>query len=263
LENSTSAAFGLAVGLPAAATTAKPRRVARMVEVARVAELSPKMRRVYFKGESLAGFDKGLPASYIKLGFPDPGMSVPVIPSPDGPRPLMRTYTPRSFDKQEQVLAVDFVLHGTGPAATWAAGARPGYQIDPTVAHWVLVGDDSAMPAIETIIEQLPGSVKPDVLVEVVNAYERRTLGCIAAADIHWALRGGDARLAGDALLAALKQVKQPSADVRVYLACEASAMRRIKKWLVCHWQIDPAHVVGRGYWKLDNINHPDQDYGD
>jgi len=202
-------------------------------------------------------------------------MSAPAIPTADGPRPLMRTYTPRSFDTHGQVLAVDFVLHGTGPAATWAAGATPGqrllvmgpgpgYQLDKSATRWLLIGDESALPAIETILEQIRTDAKVDVLVEIVNVEEKRMLGPIEIADIQWTLRGNDASRAGESLLTALQQQqRRPSTGVRVYLACEASAMRRIKQWLIANWQIEPANIVGRGYWKLDSINHPDQDYGD
>ena len=64
-------------------------------------------------------------------------------------------------------LEVDFVLHGDGPASSWAAQAQPGqalimagpgpnYLIDPGADWFLLAGDDAALPAIETILDALP-----------------------------------------------------------------------------------------------------------
>lgn len=43
-----------------------------------------------------------------------------------GARPTMREYTPRRIDLVANGLEIDFVLHGDGPASTWAAQAAPG-----------------------------------------------------------------------------------------------------------------------------------------
>jgi len=32
---------------------------------------------------------------------------------------------------------------------------------------------------------------------------------------------------------------------------------------MIENWQIERANIVGRGYWKLDSVNHPDHDDGD
>src|SRR2546426_3121875 len=147
-------------------TDKAPRRRSppRRVVVARVQTLSPAMRRITLAGAELAGFAASAPASYVKLIFPEPGEREPVPPSPDGPRAMnMRTYTPRRFDAQALELDVDFVLHGVGPASNWAEQAQPGqplllmgpgpgYTTDPDTSSYLLIGDDSALPAIETIL---------------------------------------------------------------------------------------------------------------
>ena len=81
-------------------------------------------------------------------------------------------------------LTVDFVLHGEGPASTWAAQAQVGqpmliagpgrsYALDPQ-AQWLLIaGDESAIPAIATILEVVPDSVRTQVLLEVERCGRR------------------------------------------------------------------------------------------
>jgi NADPH-dependent ferric siderophore reductase len=104
------------------------------------------------------------------------------------------------------------------------------------------------------------------VLVEVVNGAEARPLLGGANADVQWVARGADNTRAGQALEAALRQAG-PTANgadgARIYLACEAAAMRRIRKLLIEELGIPRSQIVGRGYWKLDTVNHPDHDYGD
>ena len=51
--------------------------------------------------------------------------------------------------------------------------------------------------------------------------------------------------------------------DSKIYLACEAVAMRRIRQVLTGELGVDRKQIVGRGYWKLDAVNHPDHDYGE
>jgi NADPH-dependent ferric siderophore reductase len=260
---------------PAPEAAPRKRTPPRRVEVARVQVLSPVMRRITLAGPELAGFSIPLPASYIKLIFPEPGQTEPIAPTPDGPRsPWMRTYTPRRLDSQALELEVDFVLHGEGPASSWAEQARPGqalylmgpgpgYKLDTTApAHW-LIGDDSALPAFETVLDILPAGTPVKLLVEVVDAREERALPGAALTDIHWLPRGADKNDAGCALEAALRSMAPPDPGTRIYVACEAMAMRRIRQLLIDQLGVPRSQVIGRGYWKLGAVNHPDHDYGD
>ena len=88
------------------------------------------MVRVTFTGDDLAAFGWNGPAAHIKLIFPEDGQAEPPMPQPDGPRPTrIRTYTPRRFDPAVPELDVEFVLHGDGPASTWAAQAQAGQAL--------------------------------------------------------------------------------------------------------------------------------------
>ena len=256
----------------------KPRRRSppRRIEVSRVETLSPLMRRVTFGGADLAGFAINAPATYIKLTFPEPGQDEPPLPTPDGPRSMsMRTYTPRRFDASRVELDVDFVLHGDGPASGWAAQARVGqrlvlmgpgrgYEVDSTASSHLLIGDESALPALETILEGLPAHAHARVFVEVAGAHEERALGGAHGHEIVWLHRGADTAATGRAIEAALRRIAPALApDTRAYVACEALAMRRIRLLLIDELKLPRAQVVGRGYWKIGGINHPDHDYGD
>ena len=256
----------------------RPRPNPRAITVLDVKHLSPRMRRVTFGGEQLATFAWSGPAAHIKIIFPEPGRGLDTVamPEPDGPRPsTTRTYTPRSFDADALTLDVDFVLHGHGPASSWAAQARtgqqlvmmgpgPGYAIDEDAEWYVLIGDDAALPAIETILAALPPSMPVTVLLETAGAYEARPLAGPPHADVRWFARatsGPDA--AGTALLAALDGFRWPEGAGRVYIGCESNAMRTIRHNVIEATGLDRSRVVARGYWRVGAVNHPDRDYAE
>lgn len=233
------------------------------------------MRRVTFDGPELASFAWSGPAAHIKLVFPEPGSDVPPEVRPDGPRlTTMRTYTPRRFDPASPTLVVDFVLHGEGPGSTWAARARPGlelvlmgpgrgYQVDSDAAWYAIAGDGAALPAIETLLEAIPPTIPVSVFVEVPDSGEERPLPAAERADVRWLLRGDDAQRAGMPLLQALQQFAWPAGDGRLYVGCEAAAMRRIRQLALETSGLDRTRVVTRGYWRIGEVNHPDHDYGE
>jgi NADPH-dependent ferric siderophore reductase len=247
----------------------KPRKPRYPAIVKRVEQITPRTVRITFTSPELAAFGWNGPAAHIKLIFPSaPDASI------QSTSETKRTYTPRRFDRAAGELDVEFVLHGDGPAATWAAQAAVGqaltiggpgrnYSID-TLADWfVLAGDDTAIPAIATILEALPASARVFVFLEVVDAMEERELESRANVRVTWLHRGPDATSAGAALENALRGADLPQGSGRVYVACEAGAVRRIRRHLLVERGLDREFVVTRGYWKLGATDHPDRDYGE
>jgi NADPH-dependent ferric siderophore reductase len=246
----------------------------RQVRVTRVEQLSPRMVRVTFTGDDLGAFAWNGPAAHIKLIFPEDGQDEPLMPQPDGPRSTrMRTYTPRRFDPGIPELDVEFVLHGDGPASNWAARAQPGqalilagpgpnYQIDPDADWFLLAGDDTALPAIETILDALPARARARVLLEVADEQEQRPLSTAAQLDITWLDHDAHAAEADTALEDAVRTIELPAGAGRIYVGCEAAAMRRIRRHLLQERGLDPATIVTRGYWKRGAVDYTDHDYG-
>jgi NADPH-dependent ferric siderophore reductase len=238
--------------------------------------------RITLTGADLEGFATDGPASHVKLVFPAPGQERPALPvaGPDGlvwpagqPRPLMRTYTPRRHDPIRGELDIDFVLHdNAGPASAWAARARAGdtvvvvgprgrYLPDPATAWHLIVGDETALPAIATVLEVLPASVPALVVVEVADAEEQLPLDSKADLRVTWLYRG-DA-LAGSALELAVSATELPAGDGQVFVATEAGAMRRIRRHLITDRAIDRERLYTRGYWMYGEADHPDHDTGE
>jgi NADPH-dependent ferric siderophore reductase len=235
------------------------------VEVRRVERLTPRMVCVTFGGGELASFAWSGPASHIKL----------IFGAQDSPAPVMRTYTPRRFDPEACEIDVEFAIHGEGPASAWAEQAAAGqtlalagpgrsYAVDPDADWYLLAGDDTAIPAIGTILESLPASTRALVYLEVTDAAEERAFAtCAANTEIHWLTRGDDPRNAGRALEAAVRGSALPAGAGRIYVACESDAMRRIRRHLITERQFPRDRLVTRGYWRLGETDHPDRDYGE
>jgi NADPH-dependent ferric siderophore reductase len=252
---------------PAAPKPKKPRYPAT---VKRVQHLTPRMIRITFTGPQIADFGWNGPAAHIKLIFEQPA---PAAPGAEAPRPTMRTYTPRRFDKQMNELDVDFILHGEGPAASWAAQAAVGqtitvagpgrnYVIDPAAEWFLLAGDDTAIPAISTILEGLPPHATASVFIEVVGREDEVEIPARPNTTVTWLHRGPDVKRAGAPLEAAVRSFQLPAGSGRIYVACESGAMRRIRAHVLADKTINREHVITRGYWKLGAVDHPDGDYG-
>jgi NADPH-dependent ferric siderophore reductase len=253
----------------------KPRKPRYRVTVKKVEPVSPHMVRVTFTGDELASFAGSGPASHIKLMLPKPGETEIAMPDPDGPRPTMRTYTPRRFNADTRELDVEFFVHGEGPASTWASRAEVGhkliiagpgrsYAVDEQAPWFILAGDESAIPAIATILEQLPPTTEAIVFIEVSDPAEERPLITLARASIQWIKRqDANPASAGSELETAIRHIGFPVGAGRIYVACEAGAMRRIRKHILQERNFDRSYLVTRGYWKLGSTDHPDGDYGE
>ena len=156
--------------------------------------------------------------------FPVPGQDRPAVPraSTGGPvwpageaRPTIRTYTVRRFDASAGELDVDFVLHaGHGPAAAWARDARPGawvgvsepggrYAPDPTADFHVVIGDETALPAVATVLDAIDPA-RALTFLEVADAAEEQVL----PGAVTWVHRDG--RRAGEPLAAAVRAASFP-----------------------------------------------------
>ncbi len=116
---------------------------------------------------------------------------------PNESRPTMRTYTARFVRRDAQEVDVDFVTHGSeGPASRFALTAEPGDRLvivgayadhpeaDTQGLAWrrsgapsvLLVGDETAQPAIANILRSLPAHVTGAAFVEVPSPGDAMTM---------------------------------------------------------------------------------------
>lgn len=246
-----------------------------------MSKIAPRLVSVLVTGEDLDGFADAAPTSHMKVFLPAEGQDAPSLPefTPDGavfdeeaPRPTVRTYTPRGYDPATRTLEIQFLLHGEGPASAWAQRAKPGdklavagpggrFSLEPATDYWWLAADESAIPAVATLLEALPDTTTADVHIEVDGPDDEIELPGPAKATVTWHHRR--ARDAFGAELAAAARESVLPADARVWVACEAAAMRDIRRFFTRERAIPAAQLVTRGYWRTGEQNHPDHDYGE
>lgn len=240
----------------------------RTLQVQRVQRLSPHMRRVIFGGDELQDFVSAAPDDHVKLFFPNShGQIVPPVMGPNGPSyppdreySPMRDYTPRSFDADRNELTIDFVLHGDGPAASWAAQATAGQQLGAggprgsfVVAddfdHYVLIGDETALPAIGRWLEEMPGSAHVHALIEVPEPADRQQLDSLATLDIDWFERNGHSGESSQLLEQALQRMPFLDGDTFYWIATESRRARAMRQWLDQQRQVPKDWIRANGYW--------------
>jgi len=219
----------------------------REVTVARINRVSPGVASITFQGEALADFTSLSFDDHVKFIFNDASGEQ-----------VRRDYTPRRFDTDAREVDIEFALHGHGGAAEWARNATIGQRaiiggprgsmILPLAMDWhLLIGDDSALPAVTRRLEELPAGERV-VAVLLVDAADRRTLVTRADARIHWVD-------SNDALLQVLRELPlQPGAGL-AWGGGEAALMARVRETLVETGMPRQAAKVS-AYWKRGMADH-------
>ena len=238
----------------------------RKLEVLRVIDLTPRMRRITLGGPELAGFVSLGTDDHVKLLFPQNAEQAAALETmvlgagkDNGPMPEMRDYTPRRYDLDKLELDIDFVLHGDGPASTWAEQARPGQflhiggprgsMIVPDIFDsYLLIGDETALPAIARRLEGLAANRKALVVIEVENGAEQQVLQSAAQVNVIWVLREGGK----DNLLTTVKQLQVPKGNLYAWVATETKVSRQIRRLLIDEHGLDEQFVKAVGYWRAE-----------
>ncbi len=276
--------------------------------------LSPSLHRLVFTGADVARMKTEGPDQRIKVFFPLPGQDAPEVPSgedwyaryrvlADDQRPPMRTYTLRQLRAAQGEVDVDFVLHGeTGPASRWAVHAQPGDRVvllapdadcaessegwewkpPAGVGQVLLVADETALPAVAGILEELAAQVDPPrvlALLEVAGEGGAIALKAPPSAELVWLPRGQaaygqamveavQARLAASPVVAgdALDEIdvdaqilwEQSDAGVAgpfyAWVAGEAGAVMAIRRHLVRDCGLDRRALTFMGYWRQGRV---------
>lgn len=252
-------------------TAGSPLPYFREMRVVRTAQVTPRMRRITLAGDDLQRFASG--GLHMRLLFPKRREAPPVWPTTgaDGrpcwpeaaDRPEARVYTIRAIDAAKGEIDVDFVLHDGDdmPGARLAAEARPGDVVGMTgpgggsvgEADWyLLAGDETALPAIARILEELPSEAKAVVRIEVADAAERQDLRSAADLDLQWLYRDGAPAGTTDALVRAVRAVALPAdgRSIFAWAGCEHAAFRSIRKYLRDECGLSRSEHLAVAYWR-------------
>lgn len=242
----------------------------RRLAVKSVERVGAHMVRLTFGGAELEGFTSHGFDDHVKVFVPPVAGEPLVLPvaGPDGPtypegavKPLMRDYTPRRYDADAGTLLVDFVIHDAGPATAWAVQAKVGdvagiagprgSMVIPTDFDWhLLIGDETALPAIGRRLEELPATTRAVVVVEVDSKRDHQTFESEAAFDLVWVYRNGEPAGSADRLIEALWALSFPAGEYFAWAAAESTVARAVRRYLIEERGANKQWVKAAGYWR-------------
>jgi len=251
----------------------------RLLQVSRVTQLSHSLRRITLTGADLDGFLSASFDDHVKLFLPAESGAKPVLPviGPNGPefpadqpRPVARDYTPRHYDPVSQELHIDFVLHHSGPATDWATQAAPGDHLGvagprgsfviPVAFDWhLLIGDETAIPAIARRLEELPEDTQAIVVIKLRHAADRMEFDTRCKMHIEWVIDEGAP--AGDGqeapseerpnrLEQAVRGLVLPQGEGYVWAAGEYTDIQQVRAYLVNELGMDKSRIRAASYWR-------------
>lgn len=225
----------------------------RRLNVSRIEEVAPGMRRVVLQGPELEGFTSLGFDDHVKLFFE------PVAGQPEAP---MRDFTPRRFDAARAELWIDFFLHEAGPAAEWASRVRPGdalnlggprgsMLIDPDgIDLHLLIGDETAWPAICRRLEELPASAHARVVLETGAEASWPLPPTRARVEATQVVRESDDAPPARDLIDALRSLDFATAGTHAWVALESHAARAVRNYLRTERGFTKEWIKAAAYWR-------------
>ncbi|ULR55673.1 siderophore-interacting protein [Streptomyces deccanensis] len=263
--------------------------------VSRTERTSPSFVTLTLQGPDLADFDPMGADQSCRLFFRRDGQRELAMPTAShngwlaqfllmrpAVRPWVRLYTVRAFRPDACEMDIEFVLHGghgdhgapgeqggVGPASAFALRARPGdpvglfpegigYLPTPAARSQLLVGDESAVPAILFILEQSPHDLTGDAYLEVPTADDVRAVTAPDGVTVHWLPRDDHAAVPGQLALRTVTSSWKPTPDQRVYcwVAGESGLPTGLRRHLVKEGGVPKSDISFLGYWKHGRSSH-------
>jgi len=228
----------------------------RMLTVTAVQRLTPSMQRITFASPDLHDFESLGSDDHFKL-------LLPVAPGQgrNGADVALRDYTPRAYDAAKGTMVVDFALHEAGPATAWALAAKVGDQLktggprgSTVVADdfdwYLLIGDETALPAIGRRLEELRPGVPVTTLISVDSDADRQAIQTRADWTALWLCRGGKSpQEDADLFRAALAGRAMPPGEGYIWIAAEAKVARIMREYALTTLKHPMEWVKAAGYW--------------
>ncbi|MGV9675393.1 siderophore-interacting protein [Nocardia sp. NPDC003482] len=243
--------------------------------------IGPNFVRVTLGGPGLAGF---IPMGYdqwFRLFLPGrDGLRLPSAASNlwyaqylmmgKDHRPVVRNYTVRAWRPagagefgETGELDIDFAMHGgETPACEWAGGVTPGervglldegimYQVPQHCSYSLLVGDESALPAIAGILRSAPRDLRGSAYVEIVHPDDAQDLGEPEGVQVNWLVRSDPTAAVGSVALAAVRDAALPEGGVYGFVAGEQRLASGVRRHLAADRGVPKADICFTGYWRV------------
>ena len=240
------------------------------MQVLSTERVAPSLVRLWIGGDGFRSFTpNAFTDAYVKLWFAKPqlGLEPPYDVAAlrgtldAGDLPVTRTYTVREL--AEDAFAIDVVVHGDeGIAGPWAARAQPGERVvlggpgggfapDASADWHLLVGDESALPAIARAVETLPAPARGVAVVEVRDASEEVAIAAPVGLDLRWLHRGEPRQETIPLLADTVAGLELPAGRGQVFAHGERESMKALRDELFGRRGLERSQVSLSGYWAL------------
>ncbi|WP_303853428.1 siderophore-interacting protein [Bartonella apis] len=180
----------------------------------------------------------------------------------EGKRPTSRVYTVRKYDPSTQTVEIDFVIHKDGLAMRWLNDAKIGsttFMVGPR-PHFIpdencpfptlFFADETAIPAIYSILQQWPKGEKAKLYIECGNGAAVDELPKIEGVEHFVYIRKQNEEAGKTGYLVKSAESYLEADKYQIWVACEREETRKIRKHFmnVCALPKDKINAIG--YWR-------------
>ncbi len=243
--------------------------------------ISPNFVRVTIGGDGLHGFTPMGFDQWFRMFIPEAGQSDVRLPHsagslwyaqykliPKDARPVLRNYTVREFRRAGGIfgdgpeLDIDFASHGDlGPASAWADACAAGdplglldegliYNPTPDARWHLLVGDESALPAIVGILRSVDPGLRVRAYIEIPHADDAQSVAVSDNVELHWLVRDDASAKPGELALATVRAAELPEGPFYTFVAGESDLATGVRRHLVADRHVPKSDIAFTGYWR-------------
>lgn len=193
-----------------------------------------------------------------------------IVSNPPEGQPISRVYTIRSFNPVNAQIEIDFVKHeDLSPAMEWLNSAQVGTKIGligprphfiPNFIHKkhvVMFADDTAVPALYSILNEWENGVSADIFIE---SFEKDIASQLPGHDhvkIHSFHKEHHTPQKGLLLKAAF--ALKTYDNITIWAACERKEARALRQFFLEDKQFNKNDVRIAGYWR-DGVSSSELD---
>lgn len=193
-----------------------------------------------------------------------------IVSNPPEGQPISRVYTVRSFNPVDAQIEIDFVKHeDLSPAMEWLNSAQVGTKIGligprphfipnfTAKKHVVMFADDTAVPALYSILKQWELGLSADIFIESFEKDIASQLPELEHVKIHSFYKEHHTSQKGLLLKAAF--ALENYENITIWAACERNEARALRQFFLEDQQLNKNDVRIAGYWR-DGVSSSELD---